>query len=386
MIDVLRGFAALTVLVYHFVAHMNWVAFPISGPLLWFRIGWMGVDLFFVISGFVICLSAFSMLDSGAEFYKTFVIHRLARIVPLYYATCLIFVLFIRPELIFQQDWLLNFGSHLLFIHNIFALYQGSIDGSNWSLGVEMQFYIVIMLLAPMLRRAPWWSIAIVFTAMAWAWRYYAFQTTSITGPLGPYPLFWKSTQIFGCIDEFAIGIILAKMASSKNGRAIFELGRRFPVAPVALATVTIWAVLAFYWHYDATFWNSKIMVIPFRTALAFAFGCVVFAACCIQGPLMSLLALPARYLGKISYGIYLWHLPIILALQRLQWLSAPRAFPVVILLTLIFSAGSWHFFEKPLIDRARLALRSRKNLALKREIVPALTGGNVKAKQDVAT
>lgn len=52
LIDVLRGFAAITVLVYHVIEHFHWTAFPTEGLLSWFRIGWMGVDLFFVISGF----------------------------------------------------------------------------------------------------------------------------------------------------------------------------------------------------------------------------------------------------------------------------------------------------------------------------------------------
>ncbi len=351
MIDVLRGFAALSVLVYHVIVHMNWVEFPTSGPLLWFRIGWMGVDLFFVISGLVISLSAFSMLDTGADFHKTFAIHRLVRIVPLYYATCLVFILFIRPELLFQADWPLDIGSHLLFFHNTIATYQGSIDGSNWSLGVEMQFYIIVLLFAPLLKRAPWWSIAIVLTIIAWAWRYYAVETTSLTGPLGTYTLFWKSTQIFGCLDEFAVGVVLAKMVSSESCTAAFKFCRNLPVVPVVGASLAMWMALAFYWHFDATFWDSEVMVIPYRTALALAFGCVVFAACCIQGPVVTLLTAPARYLGKISYGIYLWQLPVILALQRLTWLSAPRAFPVIVILTIIFSAGSWHFFEKPLVD-----------------------------------
>jgi peptidoglycan/LPS O-acetylase OafA/YrhL len=73
LIDVLRGFAALSVLVYHVIAHFDWTRFSTSGPLVWFRIGWMGVDLFFVISGFVITLSAFERLRQGAlaDFWRS---------------------------------------------------------------------------------------------------------------------------------------------------------------------------------------------------------------------------------------------------------------------------------------------------------------------------
>ena len=50
-LDLLRAFAAISVLVLHVIELTGWKNFPIEGPLTWFRIGWMGVDLFFVISG-----------------------------------------------------------------------------------------------------------------------------------------------------------------------------------------------------------------------------------------------------------------------------------------------------------------------------------------------
>jgi peptidoglycan/LPS O-acetylase OafA/YrhL len=370
MIDVLRGFAALTVLVYHTIAHMNWTDFPIQGPLLWFRIGWMGVDLFFVISGLVISLSAFSMLEKSSAFYLEFAAHRLSRIVPLYYATCLFFLMFISPEILFQSGALKNIGAHLLFIHNMNESYQGAIDGSNWSLGVEMQFYVFIMLCAPLLRKMPWWGIAVGCVSIAWAWRLYAFSTTSITGPLGPYPRFWKVTQLPGNLDEFAVGMCLARILVTDRGKMLLAFGQRYALLTIVVATGAMWGVLAFYWRYDANFWNSHVMVIPYRTALAAAFGCVVFAACCIKGRVMLFITAPARYLGTISYGIYLWQLPVILALKRLPWLTAPNALPVVLGMTVLLSACSYHFFEKPIMDKTKLFLKQRRDYRVRSAIV----------------
>lgn len=104
-IDVLRFFAAISVVVYHCIEHYSWDDFPTKFGMLWFRIGWMGVDIFFVISGFVISLAAFTQIDRSGEkkFARNFLLKRVSRIVPLHYLTLLIFIIFITPSLIFNH-------------------------------------------------------------------------------------------------------------------------------------------------------------------------------------------------------------------------------------------------------------------------------------------
>lgn len=65
LVDILRAFAALTVVVYHTIIICGWQDFPTTYPLAWFRYGWMGVDIFFVISGFVITWSALNMQEKS---------------------------------------------------------------------------------------------------------------------------------------------------------------------------------------------------------------------------------------------------------------------------------------------------------------------------------
>lgn len=129
-IDLLRGFAALSVVVYHVIEHMGWSTFPGTGALLWFRIGWMGVDLFFVISGFVIALSAFSLIDKlgDKEFRMPFVRRRVSRILPLHYLTCLVFIVAIG---IGTSGLFMNLVSHLGFFHNMDWRWHGAINGVN---------------------------------------------------------------------------------------------------------------------------------------------------------------------------------------------------------------------------------------------------------------
>lgn len=152
-IDILRGFAAITVLIYHVIEHFNWHAFPSSGPMFWFRIGWVGVDLFFVISGFVITLSAIRLYKKMPDFYHgIFIKRRLLRIAPLYYLTLFCFIVFVSPTLLWV-DFYENLGLHLFFIHNLSPEFQGAINGVNWSIAVEMQFYLIMLLLGPYLLR-----------------------------------------------------------------------------------------------------------------------------------------------------------------------------------------------------------------------------------------
>lgn len=88
--------------------------------MTWFRVGGFGVDLFFVISGFVIGLSAFAEIDRHGitGFRKPFWRRRLVRILPLHYLTRLVYVVFISPELLFDKIWP-NLLSHLLLVHNL---------------------------------------------------------------------------------------------------------------------------------------------------------------------------------------------------------------------------------------------------------------------------
>lgn len=171
-IDILRGFAAISVVVYHVIEHFNWTSFPTNWPWLWFRFGWMGVDMFFVISGFVIAMSAFNQLDrSGKDkFFFPFMKRRINRIIPLHYLTLAVFVIFISPYLLFNH-FAINLTSHLLFIHNLSYDLHGAINGSNWSLGVEMQFYILIALTAHWLKHVKWWVLLLCSLGISYAWQ-----------------------------------------------------------------------------------------------------------------------------------------------------------------------------------------------------------------------
>jgi peptidoglycan/LPS O-acetylase OafA/YrhL len=347
-VDILRGFAAISVVVYHVIEIFEWKSYPIEGPWVWFRIGWMGVDLFFVISGFVIALSAFAEIDKHGPtaFRQPFMRRRLVRIVPLHYLTCLVFVALVVPQIIFG-GFLGNALTHALFIHNLFPSFHGSINGSNWSLGVEMQFYIMMLMLAPWLQRANLWKVAAVFVLIAWSWRLGCTLLYPVVGDQDAGKLFMISSQLPGALDEFVAGILLARFVRTETGAAWLEKARGWSLL---MAAAGIWAAQSVFWGFR--YWDVPLMVVFYKSLLALACVLTVFAACTLNAQWWLTATKPLRYLGTISYGIYLWHLPVLLTFRELKWLTPQQALPYVLTLTIVLAIVSWHFVEEPFMKR----------------------------------
>lgn len=363
LIDVLRAYAALSVVLLHVIALFEWNTSPQSGPLSWFHVGGIGVDLFFVISGFVISLSAFSRIDKEPHGFRlSFFIQRLSRIAPLHYLTCAAFIIFISPQYLFDGTLLPDALLHLLFVHNLSEQYQGAINGVNWSVGVEMQFYLLMIMLAPLLRSARPVVIAVVMIGIAWGWRYYFVAHTDVTGPPGSYPRFWIITQLPGMLDEFAVGILLARFVRSEQGRRVVAFCAEKPWIPLFITLAIATPTLMFIEDFLQFSWARGAMSVVGRTPLSLVWAWLIFVACCLQGWLVLLLSAPVRYLGTISYGIYLWHLPVIMSLHlRLPWLNGERALPYVLFISCSMACASWHCFEKPFVERAKEFLKARR-------------------------
>lgn len=365
-IDVLRGFAALSVLIYHVIEQWQWTAWPVNGPLVWFRAGWMGVDLFFVISGFVIGLSAFAGIDrakaeklagrNSQGFHWAFLIRRVFRIVPLHYLTCLLFVIMVVPTLMIERA-IPNGLSHMLFIHNWWPTLHGGINGANWSVATEMQFYLMMLCLAPLIKRSNALILFLICFGLAWSWRYAMVQFVPTDGAMGTFPLFVFTTQLPGMMDEFGAGLLLAKFTSSPQGQQYLTKWWA-PFVTGLAAVVMILITSKIYWSV-ANFWNTALMVVFFKSMLATSAFLVVLTACTLPAT-KALLQIfkPLTYLGEISYGIYLWHLLVLLSLKELKFLEPAQALIYGIVATLMLASFSWHLFEKPLLERSKNYLK----------------------------
>ena len=349
-IDLLRALAALLVLVYHVIEYGKWYAVPNTGVGYLFRHGWVGVDLFFTISGFVIALSALDgVRKQGAGFRKPFAVRRLARIVPLYLLTSLLFLVLIQPTLLLQPwpSLAAHIGSHLLFVHNLYAGTHGSINGPSWSVALEMQFYLAMLLAAPWLVRTGALRMLVTAVLVSAGWRFATMQVL-VPGTAAPILQFIYTTQLPGVIDEFALGIALALVVHRGSSRVALWLSAGWGhfAGWLLLALALLAAAIRLEQTY--TYWDHAWMVFGWRLLLSAGFAALLGAAMTFPWADSRLLA-PLRYLGDVSYGLYLWHMLVLIAMTTaMPTLPGSRLLAFVLAGTFALASLSWHLLEKP--------------------------------------
>lgn len=345
-INLLRAFAALSVVVYHVIEHGNWTTYPSEGPLLTFRVGWLGVDLFFVISGFVITYSALILYRADpASFRGRYWARRLTRILPLYLATLFLWLALFPPPHWNLREWSWQLTTHLTFIHSIWGRTHGAIDGPNWSLAIEMHFYLAVALGIRWLDRVPAPRILVAGVVISWAWRAAMFHFYNGDGA---NVVFIKVTQLPGTLDEFAAGIFLAKLLLDGK-RAWFSA----PLPWFVAACATGYLAMTIFWA-QSSYWDIPAMVIMWRSLLAAFFMCIVGAAISLPQWIATRVLKPVEYLGETSYGIYLWHLfAVQVVIFRWGWTEV-QALVAVVAITVSLAMLSWHLYEKPCMRLAR--------------------------------
>jgi peptidoglycan/LPS O-acetylase OafA/YrhL len=316
-LDVMRFFSFLAVFVFHIAFMDGWIDFAAKGILptlrtALFNSGRFGVDLFFTLSAYLITellLREKDQSDSNSIDIKSFYIRRILRIWPLYFtallATCAVTAIATRLG-IFHFLPRIQFGCALsaaLFVLN-FALALNPLDVGGlithlWSISVEEQFYLVWPLIMRRLSRRSLLPTGLLILALTNVLRI----TAIMHGARGP--AIWFNT--FYRLDPIAIGILVS---ACLNGRTDWPILSRLS-SPLLVAGVLFWIAAGL-----CPLHNTEAGALA--TALAFpaaALGSGAFLLATIgAADSTSKVWKSDRFtrLGQISYGLYVFHYPII--------------------------------------------------------------------------
>jgi peptidoglycan/LPS O-acetylase OafA/YrhL len=349
-LDALRAFAVGGVLLTHFWG-LNRLPFHL-GILDW---GFLGVRLFFVLSGFLITgilLRCRDMADttSGSRwfFVRQFYLRRFLRIFPIYYLVILLAIVVNFQPARAIILWLVTYSLNAY----ISLRHQWSPVGHFghfWSLAVEEQFYIVWPCLILFARRK--WLIALAFCGiiLAPAYRLFVFSHHLASIEINTFTL--------GNMDTIAMGALLALACHSEFSRQDIERILKLVVFPVGVAGMALIFILL-YNHI-----SSMPYAVLYDSTAGLVFCYIVgFASWGFRGAAGAVLnSRPLIYIGKISYGIYVYHafMPVIVSHVvslfgvKYQQVGALN-FVCCSIAVVVVAAASWHLLERPINDLKR--------------------------------
>jgi peptidoglycan/LPS O-acetylase OafA/YrhL len=354
-LDGVRGAAIIAVILYHAGRGLTYVGSHEQIVQQLVGIGWIGVDLFFVLSGFLI---TGILLDArGSEgYFRVFYGRRALRIFPLYFAFVAA-VMWIAPmlglvgsedaaRLHASQPWYWTYTVNALVTRGGWAMTPWH-TGHLWSLSVEEQFYLLWPAVVLVAGRRRLISISLAIVAGVALLRAAIVATT---GPsLGVYVLL--PTRM----DELALGAALAGLARDpQSWRFVARL-----TAPVAALSA---GVLLFMVRGQLLMPTNGPSEAVGYIALAWLAGALLVSALNVKALSVVWESAPLRFLGRYSYGLYMWHQLTITELQH--FLPASRL-PVVggshlpgnaLFIVIAFGTSiaaalvSWHLIEYPFL------------------------------------
>ncbi|HWR36920.1 MAG TPA: acyltransferase [Clostridia bacterium] len=331
-LDGLRGLAIAAVVIYH--CHDKLRFLHLDSITQW---GWVGVNLFFVLSGFLI---TGIIADSRQQpnFFRNFYARRGLRIWPVY--LLLLLLNYVVVPLVFGSFWWAwhevkgaPWAYYLLFIQNLFFIAIPGTVGPTWSLAIEEQFYILWAPIARFFRAAfliPVLAVVIIGSPVI-----RMFAGAHLT-----------PTHTLIHLDGLAVGSLIALgLRSARLSESTWRT-----IARVALALGVIGAIIMLFHGWALT-----------DSFLAIGFGGMLLTAIAANrspnayGSFLKLR--PLKFLGTISYGLYMTHILVFVVIgafdARMEQYGALGNLAIVVVrLVLSISAATllWYGFERPIL------------------------------------
>ena len=322
-----------------------------------FGFGWCGVDLFFVLSGFLIG-SILLQSRNSPNYYSTFYLRRICRIFPLYYLW-IVFYLFgviclrvFSEHTTFTSDDLWHLPRYLFFVQNFFwskTFSEYLWLGGTWSLAVEEQFYLGAPLL---IRHVSGRRLMRVLVAIILLAPILRFVTLLLTGKH-----YLVALGMPFRVDSLAVGVLGATLWQQAEVRNYLQEN------PKALPRVLVFCltliICLLYWFFRPMGYVSGTIG---YSALAFFFLALIFLVLAQPASRIAALARwrPICWLGTVSYCVYIIHYQVLYGLYQLFVGGHPRVTDLksilvtalAFILTCLLAGFSWRFFEKPFIRR----------------------------------
>lgn len=330
-LDGIRGIAALLIMVFHFIGHHHEPSVVRTLAV----IGQTGVDLFFVLSGFLITRILLLSKESP-NYFRSFYARRALRIFPLYYAFTALFF-FVFP--IFSGTQIPPFSQqvytwfYLQNVANTFPHLVSAGPGHFWSLAVEEHFYLI-------------WPLA-VFLLPRRLFRYFIGLTLLI--PIILRIVFLRYDVgvfyfTFTRMDSIAFGALLADLITSDKWA--YNKAKFFGPLAVALAIALLPAFALLSGSHNDTLQVVKLSLIP-----CFYFAALGFFIADQTGQRLSSVFTiwPLRRTGRISYGLYVFHPSCFEFVQKRFPTSFLADFLCSFGATFLVAYLSFRFFESPI-------------------------------------
>ncbi len=382
-LDGLRALAVLAVFVHHYLPNL----LPEG-----FRFGWVGVDVFFVLSGFLITGILYDSRHEAGR-WRTFYVRRTLRIFPLFYGVLLL-VFLLTPYLHWNWSW--RWLSLPGYFFNVIpttvpghpgqtlGYLQGHLANGTpielaflhfWTLCVEEQFYLL------------WPAVVFFVKDRRMLLRVVAFtipfilllRTTIFLHLHGEHTIFLLVRPTYARADSLMMGAALALLLRGPSATRVMRQG-----GPLLGASLTLFCLLRFLairvLHQSASSEpdTSWIATLGFTLIAGAASGVLLLTLRPATWLSRGLQWAPLRWLGQRSYGFYVFHLiwlqPLgLVAAHLLRWagMNAPdRSYPMVglqaglaFVVTLAVSAASYRWFEQPFLRlKERLTHRPRQD------------------------
>jgi peptidoglycan/LPS O-acetylase OafA/YrhL len=355
-LDGLRGVAILLVLLWHFF-------FAVYSEPKFLQVlkkvgilTWSGVDLFFVLSGFLI---GGILLDEkrSSRYYHTFYARRAYRILPLYGVILILNYLWpiafrLLPKLgQFEPSQVPLFG-YLTFTQNywtVFGRSESIVAGVTWSLAIEEQFYLTMPLLIRRVNRVrlTWILVSVVVGApLARILLHFTLKNGNGAG------YFLTPCRA----DALSFGVLAALLVRTPKiwTAIIARRGLLYSTGGLGLAAIA-------WFTYMQYAYSSNAMIGAGYSVLALFYTCCLLITLTSRGPVRAILQNRAlAQLGILSYCLYMIHLPLLEACRLILGLHfgyqtrAAHLGSLIIGIPLLFVVArlSWQFLEKPMLRR----------------------------------